>query len=408
MRRVAVLGGTEAVLEAAAEAGVTVVLLQHPGLVTPRARQLCEQVVEADLDDVAAVTAAVAGLHRRRPFDRVLSLTEPCLVLATELNHLLGLPGNLPQVSRALKDKHAMRVLMAAAGLSPVRFRIVSSLAECRDFRASVGGRIVVKPPRGAGSLGVCEIASDEAERGYWQHDGAACAGPRLAEEFLVGREISVETVSHRGRHLVLAITEKELGPGFVEIGHYVPARISRPEHEAAAGAAVRFLTAVGLSEGPAHTEIILTADGPRIVESHDRIGGGNLATVVRLAHGVDLVRWALTVPLGLEALPEHAPEATGGAAVRFIVPEPGVVSGIAGLDAARGVPDTTLHFPLAVGATVPQLRSSLDRVNGHVIGRGPDTRSAVSRCEEVLAALRVDTAPGPRPAAATGARPAE
>ena len=45
-----------------------------------------------------------------------------------------------------------------------------------------------------------------------------------LMEEFLDGPEISVETLTFEGRHVVVAVTDKELAdPGFVEVGHSQP-----------------------------------------------------------------------------------------------------------------------------------------------------------------------------------------
>ena len=49
------------------------------------------------------------------------------------------------------------------------------------------------------------------------------------------------------------------------------------------------FLDAVGLVEGPAHTEIRLARNGPRIIESHNRNGGGRINELVRLTFGFDI-----------------------------------------------------------------------------------------------------------------------
>lgn len=115
-----------------------------------------------------------------------------------------------------------------------------------------------------------------------------------LAEEFLSGHEVSVEGFSQDGVHSVVAVTDKLLGEGgsgFIEAGHSVPARVDEAIRQGIVDLTGRLLDAVGLVEGPSHTEIMITDAGLRIIESHNRAGGDNIPELVRLAYGVDLVR---------------------------------------------------------------------------------------------------------------------
>ncbi|CAM5719195.1 hypothetical protein SBADM41S_03708 [Streptomyces badius] len=80
-----------------------------------------------------------------------------------------------------------------------------------------------------------------------------------IAEEFLSGPEFSVETFSTDGSHHVVAVAEKFKGDNFVEIGHLVPARVRAADHAAMAAEVGALLDAVGLNEGVAHTEVVLT-----------------------------------------------------------------------------------------------------------------------------------------------------
>jgi len=210
-----------------------------------------------------------------------------------------------------------------------------------------------------------------------------------LVEEFLDGPEISVETLSDPAGHHVVAVTEKFVGPGFVETGHLVPARIPAADRERAARLAVDTLVAVGLVEGPAHTEIRLTSRGPRVVESHSRPGGDHIDDLVRLACGVDLIRAAVAVALGLS--PELAPgPGTGAAAIGYVVPPPGRVTSLAPLDPPE--PGTTTVLTARVGDVVPPLRRSADRVCGYVIAQAPDAERAARACAEAVRRVTVAT----------------
>jgi hypothetical protein len=213
-----------------------------------------------------------------------------------------------------------------------------------------------------------------------------------------------------------VAVTEEMINEHYTEIGVTAPARISERHAAEARELTVRLLDAVGVVEGPSHTELIVTADGPRILESHNRMAGAGIPEVVRRAYGVDESRWFLSVTLGLEELPEESPEPIGGAAIRFFVPPPGTIRQISGLDRidARvlrvpphaktfGFPGlfdelTTAEVGVAIqmneGDVVPEVMTGWDLRIGYVVASAEDADAAVTRCDDVLAAVRFDTRP--------------
>lgn len=388
--RIVILGGRlyMPLLAAACEAGIRVVLVRHPGAPAYRTPDLCEKVIGIDPKDFEAVAAAVVEEHRRSPFSRVISIAEECLVSAAALNEILGLPGNTEASVSLLKDKALMRKHLATAGVSPVTARIVNSSLEAVRFMSEVGGPIILKPASGAGSWNVVRASSAAEIERAWPVISAAA--PILAEEFLVGREISVESFSCEGRHEIIANTDKTL-EGFVEVGHAMPAEIDRETAADVAALVHRFLEVVGLSEGPCHTEVMLTPAGPRIVESQNRIGGGGIRNLLEISCGLDFMRLAATVPLGLDPAPKK-PATVRGAAVRFLQAEPGIVTAVAGIEEAGQVEGAKLFEPPKPGDVVPRLASSWDRVNGYVISEGADVSEAVERCELVTGMIKIST----------------
>ncbi|MBB5867182.1 biotin carboxylase [Allocatelliglobosispora scoriae] len=387
--RVVVLGGRANILEGTHGLGLDTVLIHREGGYEPRAAQLTERIVHADLGDYALLEKIVRDLHAERPFARVLSLTEDCLVPAAQLNEALGLGGNSVASVRLLKDKVAMRGHLAERGISPVRWRVVDGLDATVRFLGEVGDRIIIKPVDGAGSESVFPIAGEQEARAAWELLGER---PMLAEEFLRGTELSVETFSHAGRHVVITSTDKVLSPGLVEIGHTIPSRVDL-DGTGIADLVHRFLDAVGIVEGPAHTEVILGPAGPRIVESHNRIGGGSLRELIQLAYGIDLARWAASVPLGLEPGPAEPPAMRHGAAVRFLTARPGIIQRFDGVAEAAADSDITVHLTAKPGDRATPLRSSHDRTIGFVIGRGVDAADAAARCEAARDRIDVVTA---------------
>ena len=389
--RVAVIGGRIEILEAAAEFGFDVVLVHTAGGYDPRAEGLCEQVIHADLDgDGDYAVERLRRLHADRPFARILTLTEPGLIPATRLNAEFGLGGDTLETVRLLKDKARMRKLLNTIGLSPVRYRVVTSAAELSEFLIELGGvPAVVKPLDAGGSAGVLKV--DPAEDVESWRKVEECGRARmLAEEYLRGPEVSVEAFTTEGRHTIVAVTDKCLGPGFIERGHSVPAEVNDATWQQAAGLTTDLLDAVGLTEGPTHTEIKLTDRGPRIVESHNRTGGDFIPDLVKLVYGVDLPRLAVGVPLDAVTGDPVVQAANGGAAVRFILAEPGTVTRV---ELATTLdPAVTVALTAEPGTVVPPLTWSVDRVCGHVIATGRTAAEAVARCNQAVAQVSVTT----------------
>ncbi|WP_432007418.1 ATP-grasp domain-containing protein [Streptomyces parvus] len=389
--RIAMLGGRLNILERAHAAGVGVVLIHNPGAPDKRALELCEKVIEVDLNDFDQVKSAVLGEHRNEPFSRVISIAEECLVTAAQLNELLALGGNTATSARLLKDKHLMRRRLEHVALSPVRTRLVTTPQQVESFLTGLGSPIMLKPVTGAGSLNVAKVESVSDITQVWEK--IAGSGPILAEEFLVGHEISVESFSHRGEHAVISMTSKTLTENLVEVGHAMPSALGKDQWDAVADLVNSFLRAMGLEEGPCHTEVILTSAGPRIVESQNRIGGGGIADLLHRSCGSDFIRLAVTVPLGIDPCPTPPLNQTG-AAVRFFQAFPGRIVEVQGLADAMAVEGVTIYDPPKVGNSVPELNWSLDRVNGYVIAEGADIHEAVARCEKAISLVDITTEP--------------
>lgn len=81
----------------------------------------CERVVHAPITDGQAVLDALKPLHDERPFDRVLTATEPTAESTGFVVDALGLPGVSEATAWALKDNGAPRQLYGRAGFELLR-----------------------------------------------------------------------------------------------------------------------------------------------------------------------------------------------------------------------------------------------------------------------------------------------
>jgi biotin carboxylase len=391
--RVLVIGDSIRLVSKAKSAGVTVAYLQKPSQFDPALIPLCEQLALVDYQHVPSAVAMATALHRIAPITRIVTQTEAAQLVAGHLTDTLGIPGTSERCARLLHDKAAMRALLNEQGIGPVPYAVDPTQAELRAFVASHGASIV-KPTKGSGSLGVRRIETAEDVDAVWAWCQEFELGEFQVEKLLVGPELSVEAFSEAGRHTIIAVTAKETDGGTVELGHVTPAPLEGDQFDRIRELTARLLDAVGLEDGPSHTEIILTDEGPRIVESHTRRGGDRINDLVRMVYGVDMEEATYRLVGEGAPLDGHLHPARGAAAIRFLTAAPGVVTAVTGLEAARAV-DGVVEVSVSVeaGSTVPELRWSDDRC-GHVIVRADDADTAVRLARTVAGHISIETEP--------------
>ncbi len=344
-----------------------------------------------DFTDSAAYADAIRTAVRETDADHVWHVgSEESMQLAYEVADELGTAVNSPRSVALLNDKLAMRTLLRDKGISAVRFAAADHWSEVAALLAGFTLPVVVKPTALSASRGAM-LLTDPADLPAW---GQALAdlhydGPLLVEEYLRGPEFSVETLTVRGEHHVVGVTRKLLGPlpHFVELGH-LAGEPATPETRRVAALAVELLDAVGYQCGPAHTEVILTADGPRIVESQARLGGDKIPDIVRLATGFDLRQEIFAALAGRVRRPGRARSV--GHIAFFSFPA-GTVRSVSGLDEARALDFVdTLSVPFKVGDVLPETVSSKTR-HGSVIVTGADTAAALARADRVRELIQVE-----------------
>ncbi|MFC9327592.1 ATP-grasp domain-containing protein [Kitasatospora sp. NPDC057015] len=354
-------------------------------------RELADLFVPADFEDEELLRRTIRTVAQEHGASLIYHIgREDTMVAAYEVAEELKVGLNPAAAIRYLVDKQAMRALLAERGLSPVAFEAAATRQEVPDAVKRIGYPAVVKPAALAGSRGVF-LWQEPEDLATWTAlvDQYDYQGPFLVEEYLRGPEYSVETLSTDGRHRVVGITEKLLGPPplFVEVGHVHPAPLPAERVRAIEELTTDLLTACGYRFGPAHTELIWTPNGPRIVESQSRLGGDRIPRIVELAGGLDIEQ---AIFAGMAGAPVEPPAPTATATVRFFTFPPGRVEEVRGLEAVRRLDFVDeLSLRLQPGDTASEVRDSKSR-HGHVIVSGATAEEALARCAEVLATIEV------------------
>lgn len=258
--------------------------------------------------DLAATVEAVA---RHEPV-AVIAAGEYGVELADRLSEALAergmpVPTNGTLLSPARRDKFVMIETIKAAGLRGARQLRVDDPRELMDFHRATGGRIVVKPLRSAANDGVtiCDTPEESATALKAILDATTVFSEKntaaVAQEYLVGGEYVVDTVSRDGHHRVTDLWKysKMTVPGVrdrITGGHLIGP--DDPVRAQLTAYAFQVLDALGIRHGPAHLEVILTADGPCLVEIGARIAGANTPYYAELGAGESQIGWTVTACL--------------------------------------------------------------------------------------------------------------
>ena len=337
--------------------------------------------------DVPAVVEAA----KRNGIDGVMTLASdmPMRSVAAVAKEL-GLVGITDETALKATNKAEMRKALFEYGVPVPKFFKVSNKEEYNEAVKSFNVPFIVKPADNSGSRGIVKIENLSDKKGideaYAYSRASSRNGDVVVEEYMNGPEVSVETLTTDGECHVIQITDKMTtgSPHFVETGHSQPTRLPCETVEKIKKITKDANKAVGITNGPSHTEIIVTEDGPKIVELGARLGGDCITThLVPLSTGIDMVECCIKIALGEK--PDIGKKFEKGSAIRYFSQKAGIVKSIDGVENAensKGVKQVSIVHK--AGEKVTDIVDSASRM-GFVISQDISAEEAKKDCENAL-----------------------
>lgn len=214
----------------------------------------------------------------------------------------LGLISNPDEYSATTTNKYAMRSCFMRNSVPSPRFSLVGEDGnyDIRGFEFP----LIVKPTDRSGSKGVEKVfdpiqldaAIHRAQKESFRHEA-------IIEEFVTGREISVEGISFDGKHHILQITDKVTtgAPFFVELEHHQPSFLPEDIKSQVKEIVLQALDALHIQYGASHSELKITEDADiKVIEIGARMGGDFIGSnLVQLSTGYDFLKGVIEVALG-------------------------------------------------------------------------------------------------------------
>jgi biotin carboxylase len=241
-------------------------------------------------DAVHVATDAIGDLA-----DRLAAADPRCVIPGAETgvevaealaDRLCPGTGNVPALAAARRDKWQMAVALKAAGVPHLRQFSTADAGEVTrwlDGTGLVDAPLVLKPPKSGGTDDVWAVSAGADWRPAFERIlGSINKLDMVNDEVLIqelaeGVEYEVDTYSVDGQHGLAAVWRYRKERRGDRLGIYLSNTFVPADDPAVAvlfAYTGRVLDAVGVRNGPAHVEVMITPAGPRLIEVGARMAG--------------------------------------------------------------------------------------------------------------------------------------
>jgi len=214
----------------------------------------------------------------------------------------MGLVSNTYQSSKACTNKYLMRQKMENHDVNSPRFDFVG--IDRQPSLSKYKFPLIVKPVDRSGSRGVSLVERNkDLQLAIQNAVKESFSGQAIIEEYVAGKEVSVESISWEGRHSILAITDKVTtgAPHFVELEHHQPSALNDTIQKKIREETLKSLDALEIRYGAGHSEFKITPEGEvYLIEVGARMGGDFIGSdLVFLSTGYDFLKGVIKIALG-------------------------------------------------------------------------------------------------------------
>lgn len=247
-------------------------------------------------------TDKILELAHNSHIDGILTTSDFPVNVVAKVAKDLGLPAMSIELAKLCTNKYLQREFLKNNNINTPQYKLIESLD---DLKSIYFFPCVIKPIDSSASRGVKKVNTQiELFEQYPLSKEYAKSGTVIVEEFVEGREFSVETLTQEGITTIIQITEKltlgEENGYFVEDTHISPARVTDAERQCIEDVVKLVIEKMGVNNCPTHTELKLNDDSVFIIEIACRLGGDYITSdLVPLSTGVDMLENLILLSIG-------------------------------------------------------------------------------------------------------------
>lgn len=385
-----VSGGIEAVpgIVAAREMGLHVVV--SDGNPTAPGFEYADDTIVASTYDSEATRLNAESYHSNcRRIDGVISVAADVPVTVATVAEALGLPGISVKAAGLTSDKYAMKQRLSECGIPVPWFTLVQDVDHLRSLVMQPGRTLIIKPVDSRGARGVIRLTEDvDLNWAFTQALSQSPSGRIIAEVFIEGQQISTESILCESGSVTPGFSDRNyeyldrFSPFIIENGGTQPSSLSPLQQRRISSLVIRAAHALGITRGTIKGDMVLSSEGPMVIEIAPRLSGGWFCTdQIPLATGVDIVGAAIRLALGEEInLDKIQVKNHCGVAIRYVFPPAGIVTSVGDFEKYEGLPWVhLLKVDVVKGDTIDAVTDHTKRA-GFVICSGADRKEASER----------------------------
>lgn len=378
-------GSTISLLKRGVENGYSVIILtanQGLRIVPDEIIELAQFSFLVDTADTLSVINLVKLLDEYIVIDAVIPGFEYFVPVASMISDFLNLPCTDMVDIKALRNKFSMRSKLLTAGIPIPKYKLVNSLGELNEAMKVIGFPAVCKPVDAAGSVNVKKVnnsaeAHQAATRILEAHDvlwGYPISKQLLYEEYIEGKEYSVEGTVTNGKIIFFSITEKFVADEieFIEVGHIVNPPMDEHLNMQIKRYIAEVISVLRPNNCPFHAEIRINQDGqPVLMEIAARLAGDKIGDLINLSRNINYFDYVYYSYLGDSRQPTSMQNYHAG--IRFFYrPKLDKISHVIGVKEAKEYDIEELCLYYSLQTTIPEFPKPLRRL-GHVMMKGKD-----------------------------------
>ncbi|MBI4388739.1 MAG: alpha-hydroxy-acid oxidizing protein [Nitrospinae bacterium] len=340
---------------------------------------------------------AAKAFHAQIPLDGVITVGTDASQTVAAVANALNLPGIPFEVAERATDKIKMRRCLKKKGIPVPDFRSVWTLDDAKRAAEEMPLPLVIKPCDNMGARGVRKIQHrDDLIPAFYEAKESSISGNLIVEEFMEGPELSFDALIYNDQITITGIADRiiERSPYFVEVGHTMPSNLPDEQLQMASDMFKDAIRALGITMGAAKGDVKIAAGGARIVEIAARLSGGWMsAYTYPLASGVNLYKAAIQIAIG-QAPADLKPKTNLVSAERALIPPPGKILSIRGVDEARKIKGVKEVILLKEpGDAVSDLKSNMGKA-GYVITVAKTREEAIHINDLARQVIQIDVGP--------------
>lgn len=309
----------------------------------------------------------------------------------------LKLPGTNPKAALRCKNKALMRKVLMKTKLNIVPFAEVKKAKETFNAVKKIGFPVIFKNVDNSASRGTTVVSKEnQIKKALQKAKQASKTNTALIEKFMVGSEHSVDMLVFNGKYYPAGICDRPFSraPLRIELGHIVPTKLSKKKQDAIYKLTEKSSRALGIDFGVAKADILMTKQGPVILEMTNRLSGGFDAQYTKpYATGMNLIRATIKMAIGTGVDSFDIKTKYNYVSACFaLFPKPGQIKKIQGIEDALQIPHiTNVIMTRRVGQRIDSYENSADRA-GFVIAVAKSRNLAINSVKNAIKKIKIKT----------------